>query len=424
MKQTNINDFEEILYEKTLENGLKVYLVPISRKNNYYCMIGTKFGGEVNCFLVDKEINYVPTGIAHFLEHKLFEHETLNPSEFFYESGTDLNASTTSEYTNYYFQGNQKFYDNLKYFLKWITTFSTTKEKVEKEQGIILEEARMHMDNPDRILYEKLKNNTLVSHSRKNKVIGTDEDIINIKKEDLELCFNSFYRPDNMFLIITGKFDVNKTIKLIEKELKNFNNPKTIIEKIFLEEADNVNKEYEELYLDVEIPRLAVSVKINKQKFTNLNLDNEILEYYLQMILSLGFSNTSVFKESLILKGLISSFGTQYNEIKDHYLLNFIANTNKPKELLNEINNYFLHINLLEEDFIRMKKTWIASEIRMTDNINAMASVIMDDVLDYDTYKTNSIETIKKLDFKILKKVLDTIPFDNKATIIIFPKEN
>lgn len=423
MKEININNFEEKLYYEKLDNGLEVFLLPMLQKKNYYCLFGTKYGGRNLKFKINDEVHVVPSGIAHFLEHKLFERDDISPFEFYIQTGTDVNASTTSEYTNYYFLGNNAFLDNLKYLLNWITHFSVTSDKVLKEQGIILSEANMYKDYPDRVLYERILNNVYVSDTRKEKVIGTDDAIMKITKEDLEMCYNAFYRPDNMYIIAVGCFDVDDTINLIKEQLKDFKNSDDKITVIEADEVDNVAVCYEEIKMAVETPKVAISFKVNKNKFKNLNIDKYFLDYYLHMILTLGFGTTSDFREYLLNEGIINTFSTQLTDSHSHYFIDFYATTNKPDDFCNEILKYIKEIKFDEDSFRRIKKLWVSAEVKMIDSINSVVFNILDDILDYGEFKNNKIDDIKSLDFNVLKDVYGALDFENKAILKIL-KDN
>lgn len=419
MKKIQINNFEENLFYEKLDNGLEVYMVPLSYKKNYFAFFGTKFGGiDLDFKINDKEVK-VPSGVAHFLEHKLFEQDE-TPFEFYSKTGTDVNASTSYNYTGYYFAGNNSFYPNLKYLLNWITNFNITDKQVEKEKGIILEEARMYLDKPNRVLYEKIKENTLFNNNYSKKIIGSLEEIKNITKEDLYLCYNNFYTPNNMFIIITGAFDAEKTINIIKEELKDFKNNKEEITKIIKEEPDKVKKEYEEIVLPVENTKVAISYKVNKSLF---KLENKFyLDGYLHMILSLAFGGTSAFKEYLFNNELFISFDYNITDIGTHYLIEFFITTNKEKEIIEEIEEFISdikNINLKEEDFTRIIKTWIASEIRTIDNTNATLYNILDDILEYKRFVYDSIKHKKNLNFNTMIEVLNDIDFSNKSILVI-----
>ena len=423
MDKININNFEEKMYYEKLSSGLEVFMIPLLKKNNFHCMFGTKFGGRDLFFSVDDKRCEVPSGIAHFLEHKLFEREDINPFEFYYNSGTDVNAHTTNEYTGYYFNGNTNFYDNLSYLLNWITSLSIDEKQVAKEKGIILEEASMYKDDPNTVLFERLRANVIVSDPERNKIIGSDEDIKTISLEDLELCYKSFYRPDNMFIICVGQFDPFKTIKLIRKELKNFTNPNEIVKKIITFEEDTVYKEYEEVELEVKTSKVGINFKLNKGLLSDLKISNYMLQYYFNMIFTLSFGLSSEFREELLNKHLIVSSEYNISTLDNHYIFEFYVVTEKPNAFIKRFKSYINNINLLEENFLRMKKTWIASEVRTIDNIGITTYSLIDDIINYEEFKNNKIKDIKKMNYETLIKVLKKFNFDNCSILKIKPKK-
>ncbi len=418
MEKININNFEENLFYEKLDTGLEVYMIPLPYKKSHFAFFGTKFGGIDLEFKLNGKLVKVPSGVAHFLEHKLFEQDE-SPFEFYGKTGTDVNASTSFNYTGYYFTGNNSFYPNLRYLLNWITNFHITDEQVQKEKGIILEEARMYLDNPDRVLYEKIKENTLFNSNYGKKVIGSLDEIKSITKEDLYLCYKSFYTPNNMFILITGDFNPDKTINIIKEELKDFKNTGDTVTKIQNDEPDGVKKASDVLKFPVENTKIAISYKMNKSLF---DIDKYYLDYYLQMILSLHFGSSSSFREYLLNKELFISFGYNITDIGTHYLIEFYISTKKEKELIDELTSYISNIKnvkLNEDDFVRLKKTWIASEVRMIDNTNATLYNMLDDILEYNTYKYNSISDKRSLDFNTMIRVLNELDFSNRAILII-----
>ena len=422
MEKIRINNFKEHLYYEKLENGLSVYLVPLSYKNNYTCMMGTKYGGRDIKFKQNEKLKETPTGIAHFLEHKLFEREE-DPFAFYQKYGTDVNASTSHDFTSYYIHGSKNYKQNLSYLLNWLSTLEITEELVEKEKGIILEEASMYKDVPDRVLLNKIKENAFVKDPYRNKVIGTDEDIVSITKEDLELCYESFYNPENMFLISVGKFNPKEAMKIIKESSKNLKKTKNKIEKYYEEEPDEVYKEYEELYLNVDKPRLAVAYKIKKDKIKKLNLKPILLDLYIHMLLNIGLGTTSEKREKWMQEKLFISLTYRITEIESHYVIEFSSVTNSPDLLQEELDKYLKDIKIEKESFERQKKLWIASEIKTVANINSIQYAILDDILDYDEFVPNKIEIIKSLNYETLEKIKEILNFDKKAIIKVLKNE-
>ena len=131
MKKININNFNEKLYYEKLQNGFLVYMVPLKDKRSYKINLGIKYGNSYTDFEMDNKKYHTPSGVAHFLEHKLFERENgISPFEFYSKSGTSVNASTSILYTNYYCTGNNNFNENLEYLLNWIKEINITDENV------------------------------------------------------------------------------------------------------------------------------------------------------------------------------------------------------------------------------------------------------------------------------------------------------
>ena len=423
MKKIKINNFEDVVYHEILDNKMKVYILPMPHKKTYFALLGVNYGGAHTKFKVDGKEYKTSGGIAHFLEHKMFEQE-ISPFEFFGKSGTDVNASTTADTTSYYFFGNENFEENLKYLLNWIRNLKINKKQVEKEKGIILEEARMYEDNPERELYELSNYNIFINHTYKDRIIGTHESIQNITKEEIELCYKSFYRPDNMMLVLAGPINVEETIKIIKDNFKDYNNPKEKIEIVQDEEPDNVYKEYEEIPMETSITKISLSYKMNKDIFKDLNLSKYELDYYLNLIVGLGLGKTSDFLEELYKKELYTSAFYNIFDTDDHYMISFYADTQKPNELIDKLDAYIKDIKVDKDNFIRLIKTWIASEIKITDSPRTLGYNVFTDVAEYNEYKNNKIEDIRSLSYETMLEVMKRLNFDNKSVLIICPKES
>ena len=419
MKKTNINNFEEKLYYTKLSSGLEIYLVPNKKSKEFLASFTTKYGSSNISFQKDGKLINTPTGIAHFLEHKIFDRED-DPFNFYSSIGCDTNAFTSKEVTSFYFTGNSNFKKGFKYLLNFVTDFDITKEKVEKEKQIILEESNMYKDDPYDNLENKIAENIFYNHPDKYKIIGTDEDIFSITKEDLKLCYDSFYRPNNMFIIVTGNFNVNDAFNIIKNI--EFNNSNTKIEKVLVKEPDNVVKEFDEINMDIEIPLISVSYKINKNIFNKYGIDKYYIDYYLNMFLTLLFGTCSNFNEENFKNGMFYSINYNKDLVGDHYILSVKAKTNKPIKFIDKIEDHIKSEEFSEEEFERIKKLWIASEVRITDSIRALSYNIMDDIVNYDNFKNTKISDIKSLSYKEFIKIINLIDFSNVSKIVISRK--
>ena len=227
MKKIKIKDIEEYIYYEKLNSGLEVFLYTKDDTYNNYVTFTTKYGSIYNEFVPIDEENMVrvPKGIAHFLEHKVFaQKEDPQPMEFFAKSGSICNAYTTFNNTTYLFYATEKLEENINYLLDYVQNIYLTEESVEAEKKIITEEIHMYDDRPTEVLIETVRRNALNDNPYRDSIIATVSDIESISKEDLELCYNTFYHPSNMFLVVTGNFDPEKIIQVIREnqEKKKF----------------------------------------------------------------------------------------------------------------------------------------------------------------------------------------------------------
>ena len=179
----------DVFHEK-LNNGLDIYVIPKNEINNIYATFTTNYGSNESEFvpLGEKKMIKVPLGIAHFLEHKMFEQEDgTDPFSFFGERGSDANANTNNFKTTYLFSGPEFFEENINYLINYVQSPYFTDENVEKEKGIIEQEIKMYKDDPYTRLYETILYNTLINNPMKDPIIGNLKSIRSITKEDLYL---------------------------------------------------------------------------------------------------------------------------------------------------------------------------------------------------------------------------------------------
>ncbi|MBR7041944.1 MAG: insulinase family protein, partial [Bacilli bacterium] len=293
MKKITINKIDEDIYYEKLDNGLDVYLYTNNNIHNNYVTYTTKYGSIYNEFQDETgTMIKVPNGIAHFLEHKVFvEKEGPQPEEFYGASGTLSNAYTTFKNTTYLFSGVNNLEDNICYLLDFVGNLYVTDENVESEKGIINQEINMCNDRPSDILYDKIRYNTIKNNSFRESIIGTSEDISKINKELLIKCYNRFYHPSNMFLVVTGNFDKDKIIKVIKdnQSKKKYNNVSTYKLKEY-NEPDKIVKEKEIVKCNTDIPKVAYSLKIPISKF---KMDTRKLSIYMYLLFNILFGETS-----------------------------------------------------------------------------------------------------------------------------------
>ena len=217
MEKIYYQTLKETLFHEKLENGLEVYLLPKIGFEKTYGLFSTRFGSIDTTFvpLGQKEMIKVEDGIAHFLEHKMFDMKNGDAADEFAKLGASSNAFTSSSRTAYLFSTTTNENDCVELLLDFVQSLNITDESVEKEKGIICQEIKMYDDDPDWRVYFGSIQNLYNLHPVAIDIAGSVETVNNTTKEMLETCYNTFYHPSNMMLFIVGNIDANKAISII-----------------------------------------------------------------------------------------------------------------------------------------------------------------------------------------------------------------
>ena len=420
MKKITINKINEDIYYEKLDNGLEVYLYTNNNIHNNYVTFTTKYGSIYNEFEDETgKMIKVPNGIAHFLEHKVFvQKDGPQPEEFYGMSGSISNAYTTFKNTTYLFSGVNNLENNIEYLLDFVQNLYLTKENVESEKGIIIQEINMCNDRPSDILYDKIRYNMIKENPFRESIIGTEKEVRSITKELLEKCYNRFYNPENMFLVVTGNFDKDKIIKVIKdnQAKKKFNKIKIGKLKEY-KEPNKIIKEKEIVKCNTDIPKMAYSIKIPIKDF---NMNVRKLSIYMYVLFNLLFGDTSNFDEECKNDGIITST-IYYNilNIDTHFIISLINTGDKYDELIKRIDNELKHIKLSEQELERKKKVLISNEIFSYENVEMINDMIIDNIIFDGKIDTNVIDTIKSLNIDELNNIIKKIDFNNKSIVIL-----
>lgn len=419
MNKIDIKKIDEHIYHKVLDNGINVYMYKANNTNEYKASFFTKYGSIHNDFKIkgDKDFKKVPLGIAHFLEHKLFESETKEePMEYFAKSGTSSNAYTSFFQTCYYIEGSDNFEDNLNYLLDFVQEPYFTNENVEKEKGIIEQELQMYNDNYDFVSFYKILYNLMNKHNIKYNIGGTVEEINKINKDMLYDCYNTFYSPNNMTIVVTGNIDINKTLKLIE----NNQNNKKILNREFklnkVKEDKEVSLKHENITMNVDMPMVSFGIKIP----ISVNLSKEEIDVYINTIIDENFGKKSDFYIKNLEEEFISgSFSKATIQIEDYILVIFNSKSKEPKKLIESINQKLNNLNITETFFERQKKNLISSTIYAFENHFTVNDLIEDYIISYDKTIENIYADILNYNFNDLNKMFNSLNTNNTTSLII-----
>ncbi len=423
MKKINLKNLDVTIYTKKLKNGLDVFFIPYENKNNYFMSFLTKYGSAVDDFIPagKKEFLHIPQGVAHFLEHKMFENEDgTNPFSFFSESGTGANANTWFTRTQYICYGNKDIEKNLEYLLEYVSSPYFTDENVEKEQGIIEQEIKMYDDQAEWKIDDLLRLGVFKNEPTRNDIAGTVEEINKITKEILYECYYTFYRPSNMALFVSGKMDIEQLETILDAYDHKYKIKKIKVKTKDYKEPDEVYKKEQRIKMNVVTPKVGYAIKINNTQFP---CTQEFLDYYLNLFLTIKFGLSSAFREEAKKEGLMTSLYTEVFTISNHTTISFYADSEHPDQLIEKIKKELVKKEITEEDIKRIQKVWISSEVQMTDNIEITLNNCMQDYLRYGEIVRDRLDKIRMLNKKDLEEVITKIDFNNASLAIIEPKE-
>ena len=361
---------EQVIWQ-TLPNGLPIAIVPRPGFTKKLCYFVTDFGAIHTQFAMDGQAQSVPAGIAHYLEHKLFDLPGRDVTAEFAALGAIPNAFTGYDVTAYYFSCTENFPQCLDLLLEFVSTPYFTEETVAKEQGIIGQEIDMNRDNPDTQIFEMLMESMYENHPIRVPILGRRETIAKITPETLTACHDAFYRPDNMLLCVVGDVDPEEVRTIAEKRLGNPQLPPVTCIRRW-EESLNCPAAYSEKKMDVAMPMFHLGFKCEAWEpgiaATRRELTAELAAEAL-------FGESSALYQQLYEQGLIdSSFGGGFETIDGMALFTASGDSNDPEAVADAILSKAKEIvaNGLEEaDFLRMKRSALGRRIRSLDSFDA-----------------------------------------------------
>ena len=425
MQEINIKGLNETIYYEVSKQGLPIYMWKNENKSNYYISLAVKYGSLHTDYKVNGKNVHSPKGIAHYLEHLKFnEKDGTSANDFFEKSGSSSNAFTTFEYTNYEVTSTDNFAENLNHLLDFVYTPYFTSKLVNKERGIISEEIKMGMDNPYNKLYFEFFKNIFHKYNYRYEVAGTIEDVKEITVDDIKSTFETFYHPENMFLIVTGNFNPYEVIEVVnknldEKEFGKFKKP----EMIDLKEPTAVYKKEKVLYENVEIPKIKIGVKLKTSLFKNI--DDISLYIASSILMKTNFGGTSDFQEFLLKNRLVEYIRVGRDIYQDYLILHLTFESRCPEEAIKVITNQLKNMEVDEACLKRRCKANVSGLVLDFDNVTAVNNIIQSNIIQYDKIIDNLKELYEKIDLETLNEVLSKIKIDkSNLTILKFlPKE-
>ena len=407
MEKIHYKTIQETLYHKKMDNGLEVYLLPKLGFEKTYGLFSTKFGSVDTTFipLNEKEMIKVEDGIAHFLEHKMFDMKGTDASDAFANLGASTNAFTSSSRTAYQFTTTSNENECIELLLDFVQSLDLTKESVEKEKGIIKQEIKMYDDDPDWRVYFGSIANLYQQHPVAVDIAGTVETVNATTKEMLELCYHTFYHPSNMMLFVVGNIDPEKTMELIEQNQakKHFDEAQKI-ERLKVSEPLNIDVKKDVLEMDVDMSKIIASIKVNEQ-ITN-PIERIKRELSLNLFFDLVFSKSSSIYNEWLEKGIInSSFSANFTQERDYAFIQMGGDVDDVVVLENKMLEFIENIHQItidEEDFMRIKRKNIGMFINLFNSPESIANL-------YSRYYFEGISAFEIIDIVATITVADIV---------------
>ena len=424
----------EKVYFEHLENGLDVIIVPKKGATNYYATFATHFGSLNYKFKAPgrEEITTVPDGVAHFLEHKLFEEEDgINALDKLSKIGANANAYTTFNHTAYLFSCNSRFDEAFDILLKFVQNPYLTEENVEKEKGIIGQEIKMYDDDPDwQVFFQILTALYGDKHAVSKDIAGTVETISHITPEILYDCYNTFYDPSNMVIAVAGDVDPEKILEKIKTSVK-VQPEKAPIERYYGEISPEVFEKRVEKSMDVSIPMAVLGFKDTKAQrlrqagYKEDNNDLVKRDVAIEILLSIIAGDSSSVFEELYNDGTITkSIGGDFTFEEDYAYSTFSFESNDIDKVVDRIK---LEIESLKESgldddvFDRTKKMLYGGFIRtFNDPTNTARAFVTDYFKGINSFEF--IDAYQNINKSYVEEVLkEHFDFNNMALSIIKP---
>ena len=414
---------KEKLYVEKLENGLTVMIIPKKGIQKKYVIWGTNYGSNDSKFIVpgENEPIEVPKGVAHFLEHKMFEQESgINSLDTLTALGVEANAYTTNDHTAYLFECTDNFYPALDELMDYVQHPYFTDENVEKEKGIIGQEIMMYDDYPDWKVYLNTLEAMYYEHPVKLDITGTIETISHIDKDILYKCYNTFYNPSNMAMVVCGDFKPEELLKEIKNRLidKKSNGE---IKRIYPFEKQEIVQEKVEQTMDVSQPLFTIGIKD-----TVANSKEKVRKHIaIEILLNMIIGKSSKLYQELYNNGILFVLpGLDYEFAKDYAHILISGQSQKPYEVYNKFKQTVEKmknepINL--EEFNRIKKRIYGEYVKEYNDSSDIARMFLADFFK-GINSFDYLEEIITINKEYLQQILREVFDDKKMVISVIKK--
>lgn len=418
---------KEKLYVEKLENGLTVMIMPKKNIQKKYMIWATNFGSIDNKFIApnDKEETNIPDGVAHFLEHKMFEQQNgTNSLDTLTALGVNANAYTTTDHTCYLFECTDNFYPAMDELMDYVQNPYFTDQNVEKEKGIIGQEIQMYDDYPSWAVYMNAmkcmyKNNPIIID-----IAGSIESISKIDKEVLYKCYNTFYHPSNMVMCFAGEFEPEALIEEVKKRLKPTEKHGEI-KRIYPEEPEQIVKKENTQNMEVSMPIFVIGIKdvIDNKNCTSSNIVKKHIAIEILLNMLIGKSS-KLYKELYEAELITGEPYLDYEFSKQYAHVSITGQSNDPKKVLEKFEAEIKQMKENDIDlahFQRVKNMIYGNYVKEYDDVAEICRMFVGDYIK----GINSFEYIEEYEQvtpEYTKQVLEEVFKEEKTVLSIVEK--
>lgn len=407
-----------------LDNELTIYLLPDNNKHTTYINLIVNFGGLNNKIIINNKKYNIKNGTAHFLEHLVLESSKYGDlMKFFGINGVGSNGFTSIDRTQFYIDCVENVENNLGILLSGIHEPIISDEIIDKIRGPILEEKKRSLDNKDTSSIYNASLNSILDTKGFKSILGDIEDINNINKNDIELAFNTFYRPENEIIVIGGKFNKDNILNVINEVYNDIKFNKDNIVKPTIIHKNTVNKKKVIIKEDISLEKSIISFKVDDLDMKPY--DKLMLDTYLYYFLKNNFSVVSKLNTKLVNEDIIiGNINYSCNLVEGYHVIRIEANVKNKKLFNNIILDYFKNKKFVfDEDYLNLcKRNYIIDLITRSDDIYRTIDPLIENIISFKYENVDTIDDIENISFKTYKDIIMNLDFTNYSIALLEKK--
>ncbi|MDP4094905.1 MAG: pitrilysin family protein [Bacillota bacterium] len=423
-KTIEYSRLNEKIFSYEHSSGLKVFVIPKKGYSKKYATFSTHYGSINNSFVIpgESEVTNVPDGIAHFLEHKLFEQKDGSVMEKFSALGSNPNAYTSFNQTVYLFSCTDKFDENFRLLLNFVQNPFITEESVEKEKGIIGQEIRMYDDDPGWRSFFNLLGSFYEKNPVSIDIAGTVESISKINRDILYKCYNTFYHPSNMVIVVVGETEPSEVFKMVDQLIVQTGD-KPEIKRIFPQDSPKIKRNYIEQKLAVGMPIFQMGFRDNRLDSRGIEALNH--EVAIRILLDMIMGRSSELYNRLYDDGLINaSFDTDYTLEENYAFSMFGGESRDPEAVRDRIAEEIRLIgkNGLDRNrFEQVKKAQMGKFLRQLNSVERISNLFIT-VYFKGVYLFDYFDVYDRISFEYIRDIFhEHFNLDNMALSAVKP---